>query len=147
MADVDTEVTKVTRSQTHEFGPVKRRKFLQAFRQSANIRASCDYAGISRTTYYRTIAEDEEFAAQVQVAEQEAIDRLEAKAWNNAIQKDSEQSLWNLLKAHRPKKYRDPVQRFAQTNQEGEDVTSAYTDDQLLNKAATIIAGREKDAP
>src|SRR5438132_10808030 len=108
MSDESTESTG--RKPNEPFGPQKRRRFLEAYRQTSNISASCRHANIDRRTYYNTIKLEVDFAEQVEVAEQEAIDRLEAKAWNNALVKDSETSLWNLLKAHRPEKYRDKTE-------------------------------------
>ena len=124
MAD---DSTISTRQPNEPFGIVKQNKFIEAYRQSSNIRASCEYAKIHRSTYYNYTDPghelyNAEFAARVKIAEQEAVDRLEAKAWHEALAGNSVTDRWNLLKAHRPEKYREPVQRIAQTDSEGNDL-------------------------
>lgn len=116
---------KSTTSTRHDaFGPRKRQLFLDKLRNTCNVRASCQAANIDRKTAYNHKESDPEFAAQWEQAEQEAVDLLEAKAWNNAMQKDSETSLWNLLKAHRPQKYKDKTDNYHWD-------MSKLTDDQL----------------
>lgn len=83
--------------------------FLAKLRNTSNVRASCEDAGIGRTEVYDHRKNDPVFAALWDAALEEAIDLLEAKAWTNAMKKDSETSLWNLLKAHRPDKYREQM--------------------------------------
>lgn len=109
--DDEPNLTKVTRQRRDGFSAAKRRIFLDKLRNTCNVRAACQAANISRETVYTHKQDDPEFAAQWEQAEQEAVDLLEAKAWNNAMQKDSETSLWNLLKAHRPQKYREVVRQ------------------------------------
>lgn len=98
---------KLTRARNDPFGPRKRKAFLDVFSQTANISFACKKAGISRQTYYDTIARDPEFALLVADAEEEATDSLEGVAWHKAKVERDNTSLWNLLKARRPQKYRD----------------------------------------
>lgn len=105
-------------------------RFIQALRNSANVRASCQAAGISRMAAYKARERSEEFAREWDEALEEAVDTLEAAAWQRArdgvrreepiyyqgeqvgtkvITEYSDTVLLALLKAHRPNKYRDPV--------------------------------------
>src|SRR5262245_57445640 len=58
-------------------------------RQSGNIRASCEAAGISRPLYYVWIEKDLVFAAAVRVAKEEFADLLEAKLAQMAMRQDN----------------------------------------------------------
>lgn len=102
--------------------------FLNALRNSGNIRAACQASNIDRSTAYRARERSAEFAAAWDEALEEAIDTLEAAAWQRArdgvvrrepimyqgrkvgekvIVEYSDTVLIQLLKAHRPEKYRE----------------------------------------
>lgn len=89
------------------FGTRKRKVFIAELRNTANVRASCRAADIQYSTAYDAKAADPVFAQEWHDAIEEAVDLLEQKAWSNALDRDSETSLWNLLKAHRPEKYKE----------------------------------------
>lgn len=97
----------MTRDKHDGFGPVRRKTFLNKLRNTSNVRAACEAAHISRQAAYNAKNNEPDFALLWEEALEDAVELLEAKAWNNAMKKDSETSLWNLLKAHRPQKYRD----------------------------------------
>jgi hypothetical protein len=80
--------------------------FLEAFRNSANVRASCQAAGISRQHAYRTRDRNARFAAAWKEAEDEAVDTLVATAWKRA-RESSDTLLIFLLKCHRREVYGD----------------------------------------
>lgn len=103
-------------------------RFIAALRNSGNVRASCQAAGVERSTAYRAYKASPEFAAQWDEALEEAIDTLEAAAWSRArdgvvrhepimyqgqkvaekvIIEHSDSLMTLLLKAHRPEKYRE----------------------------------------
>jgi N-methylhydantoinase A/oxoprolinase/acetone carboxylase beta subunit len=103
-------------------------KFIEALRNSGNVRASCQMAGISRRAAYKAREKSELFAHQWDEALEEAIDTLEAAAWSRArdgvkrvepimyqgqkvsekvITEYSDSLMTLLLKAHRPEKYRE----------------------------------------
>lgn len=63
----------------------KQQRFLRLFRECANIKASCKYAGIDRTTYYEWRDKDEGFKALLPDAEQDANDTLELAANDRAV--------------------------------------------------------------
>ncbi len=79
--------------------------FLAAMRNSGNVRASCEVASISRVNAYKFRNNHPEFAAQWDNALQDAIDTLEAVAWQRARTGLSDQVLMMLLRAHRPDLY------------------------------------------
>lgn len=101
-------------------------KFLAELRKRGNVRASCDVAGLDRTTAYTWRQENETFKTLWLVAIEEAVDLLEAEAWRRGhdgidrpithkgkitdhYKEYSDRMLEILLKGHR-KKYRDKVE-------------------------------------
>jgi hypothetical protein len=93
---------------------VWRPKFLEALRNSANVRASCQAAGIARVTAYHHRALYPGFAEEWDEALEEACDALEAVARDRAIRGRSDFLLYKLLQAHRPEKYRSAPLAIAQ---------------------------------
>lgn len=88
--------------------PVWVKPFLAALSNTANIRFACQQAEIVRQTAYDRRKAHPEFLRRWRIAMQEACDALEAVAWKRA-QAESDTLLIFLLKAHRPKKYRENV--------------------------------------
>jgi len=82
--------------------------FLEALRNSGNVRAACKAAGVSRQAAYASKDRSEVFAKAWDDALDDAIDALEATAIDRA-RKQSDALLMFLLKAHRPAKYRETV--------------------------------------
>ena len=93
---------KLSPKKADEWRPV----FLEVLRNSANVRAACQKAGITRQAAYKSRAASDEFRAEWDVAIEDAIDVLEAVAQDRA-RKSSDTLLIFLLKAHRPAKYRE----------------------------------------
>mgnify|MGYP001118585771 CR=1 FL=1 len=91
----------------------KREKFLSALRNTANVRAACQAAGIARVTAYRWRNKWESFAREWDGALDDACDLLEAIAWQRA-KSASDRLLMFLLKAHRRDTYGDRVQADVQ---------------------------------
>lgn len=104
--------------------PAWREVFLEKFAERANVSAACRVAGVARNTVYEERKSDPVFAKQFQAARAEAVERLEEEAWRRAhdgtekpvyqqgtlvghIQEYSDTMLIFLLKANKPKKYRD----------------------------------------
>ena len=95
--------------------------FLAAIQTSANVRLATNAAGVDRSTPYKLAQRDPEFAAAWADAEQDAIDVLEATAWQRAM--DGSDGLMSLmLKAHRPAKYRDTVEIRVDLRREAERI-------------------------
>jgi hypothetical protein len=76
----------------------QKRAFLAAFRQTGNIRASTEAAGIDRRTYYHWTENDLVFAAAARQAKEEFGDLLEAKLSQMAMRQDNVTALIVALK-------------------------------------------------
>lgn len=63
----------------------KQARFLGAYRETGNIRYSCQVAGISRQTYYDWRDHDEAFKAELPDAIADAHDTLEQAAYERAV--------------------------------------------------------------
>lgn len=98
--------------------------FLDAYRQTGNVTAACEHAGVGRRTTYDWLASDADYAEQFDDAHDEAADRLEGEARRRAtrgveepvyyqgaevgtIRRYSDTLLIFLIKGARPEKYRD----------------------------------------
>ena len=75
-------------------------RFLEAFRNSGNVRAACQAAGIHRNTPFKRAGVDPDFRAAWDEAREDAIDLLEMIAWKRA-QDNSDYLLWKLLASNR----------------------------------------------
>ena len=84
--------------------------FLTALRNSANVRAACQAAGVSRQAVYKARQRNAAFEQQYEEAMEDATDVLDAEARRRALS-GSDTILQFLLKAHRPEKYRDLVRQ------------------------------------
>jgi len=93
---------KLTPEKEREWFPV----FLATLRNTANVRASCQAAKITRETAYDNRKSNATFAAAWDSAIEDACDQLEAAAWLRA-KSSSDTLMIFLLKAHRPAKYRE----------------------------------------
>lgn len=91
-------------SHADEWRPV----FVEALRNSANVRAACKAAGVSREAAYKSRRRSSAFAKAWNEALEDAVDMLEAIAIDRA-RKQSDLLLIFLLKAHRPAKYRETI--------------------------------------
>lgn len=98
--------------------------FIKAMRLMGNVSKAASFAGVSRQTPYQEYDRDPAFAKAWRDAEEAACDRLEAEAWRRAhdgidkpvfhqgeqcgvIREYSDGLMTLLLKALRPKKFRD----------------------------------------
>lgn len=96
--------TREKKRSAGEWRPV----FVEALRNSGNVRYACQQAGIDRKTAYKHRETAPEFAAQWDEALEDAIDALEVYARDRA-KKNSDTLLIFLLKAHRPAVYRETI--------------------------------------
>lgn len=85
-------------------------KFLELFGYSMNVVLSAKGAGVDRATVYKHRKADPDFAAAMDEAKEEAVERLEADAYERA-KKMSDTLLIFLLKAHKPQMYRENIQQ------------------------------------
>ncbi len=82
--------------------------FFEALRNSGNVRAACQAAGVGRTIVYRHRQRSATFRARWDAALDEATDALEAVARQRAVA-GSDALLMFLLRAHRPERYRETL--------------------------------------
>jgi hypothetical protein len=54
---------------------------IESYRENANVAAACRAAGIARVTFYKYLKVDPDFAARIEDAKQDAIDRLKRSAF------------------------------------------------------------------
>jgi hypothetical protein len=137
------DVTTTTLTQPDTLWRPRRRwqkAFLEALRNSANVRWACLQVSITRQSAYEYREKHARFAAQWDEALADAIDLLEAEAWRRAttgtikptfykgvmvvdkqgqpigVPECSDGLLTLLLKAHRPERFRE---RFEHTGANG----------------------------
>lgn len=73
------QLSKDERSEVQE-------KFLKSFSMTANVRAACMAAGISRTSIYEWLEKDEQFSIRYRQAELDANDLIRAELFRRAVQ-------------------------------------------------------------
>ena len=81
--------------------------FIEALRQSCNVRAACKAVGVDRSTVTKARQRDARFAADWAVAIDDAIDTLRAVAWQRATTGGSDRLLEVLLRAYAPEEFGD----------------------------------------
>lgn len=140
-------------------------RFLTALRETSNIRNSCERANVGRATFYEHRDSDEQFRHEVRQALNDACDKLEGEARRRAFEglvrkkfdrglpvmdpetgeqyverEYSDTLLVFLLKAHRPKKFRDNI-KHELTGADGQplDFKNAKTKD--LEAAYRVVSG------
>lgn len=137
----EQELDNLDTSYARKAGPLapdqrakKQEKFLKMYRETANIKYSCAYAGVNRQTFYDWRDHDAEFAARLPDANEDANDTLEFAAHDRAVngvvsyvvsqgklvygpdnkplveRKYSDSLLTLLLKARLPAKYKEQKQ-------------------------------------
>lgn len=95
--------------------------FIERLRDSGNVRASCEAAGLPRSTAYYWRDRFTTFRNEWDDAMEDACDILEATAWHRAIKEGSDRLLMFLLKAHRREKYSDRTEiQHSGTGESGE---------------------------
>lgn len=132
---MDAKLTPKKRT-AREWRPV----FISTLRNTGNVRASCQAAGVSRPVAYNARESSPEFAKEWDTALQDAIDVLEAVARKRA-QESSDTLLIFLLKSHRPEVYRDlpPPPTLLQDNRTV-NVLTGLTDEQLRQALLPALA-------
>lgn len=84
-----------------------KRAFVDAYRSEGSIYHAVQVVGVGRTTVYRWLEQDAEFAQAVADSHEDSVDMAETSAFKKALAGDS-LLLMFYLKAHRPK-FRDKV--------------------------------------
>ena len=103
-------------------------RFLERYRNSGNIRASCQSAEVSRSTIYYWRGKFATFAAEMRDAKDDAVDALDLEAWKRATQGASDRLLMFLLQAHRPDVYK-PITRMSHEGPDGGPILIEYVND------------------
>jgi hypothetical protein len=80
--------------------------FIDLLSQTCNVSLAAHGAGVSRDLVYRRRKKSKTFKRRWDAAKAEAVELLEAEAWARA-RKTSDTLMIFLLKAHKPKKYRE----------------------------------------
>ena len=81
-------------------------RFLELLANSCNVTLSAKGAAIDRVTAWRHYKQFPDFAAAWDDAKEQAVEILEAEAWQRA-RKQSDTLMIFLLKAHKPERYQD----------------------------------------
>ena len=137
---------------------LKKRVMLASMAETGNISEACRRAEIERSTHYRWMEHDEEYALQFRQAEQTAIDALEREAWRRAVEgveeplvsagrlvttvrRYSDTLLIFLLKGARPGKYRDRVDVSIDVSKMAEEVAEQYglDKDEIMAEAMAML--------
>lgn len=99
--------------------------FLLALRNSANVRASCQAAGISRKEAYKQRGKSARFREAWDEAIEDALDVLEAEAWRRA-RASSDYLLWRMLASLRREKFGDAVRITIDYEREASRIAAEY---------------------
>lgn len=134
-----------------------RRRFLEAYAETGNVKASCELAKVSRTAHYRWL-DDPAYATAFEAAGLEAVDVLEREARRRAVQgveepvfyresvvgtvrKYSDVLLIFLLKGAKPATYRERFEQVAPAAPPVSTLSDAELDAALV-KYAALAAGK-----
>ena len=98
-----------------------KKRFLDALVREGTLTGGCREIGLSRTTVYKWLKIDKEFAELVEQAEQTVADNLEHEAIRRAYD-GSDTLLIFLLKGLRPEKYRE-YRSYEHTGKDGKALT------------------------
>lgn len=102
-------------------------RFIEALRETANVRAACDIAGIARSTAYKQREEDSDFGDQWGNAMEDAVDALALEARSRAMN-GSDKLIQFLLIAHRPQVYSPRIKLGGDGSQIGIDAKLSMAD-------------------
>jgi len=116
-------------------------RFLAAYASSGNVKHSAMAAGIDRDVAYRRRQRDPEFAEAWRLAQEDAVDALEAAARRRALA-TSDSLLIFLLKSLRPSVYRERAEVKFDLRREAERIAArdGLDPDELIAEANRILA-------
>lgn len=113
-------------------------RFLDILSSTCNVTLAARGAGVNKVTAYEHYKTQPDFARAWDEAKDSAVEILEAEAWNRA-RKTSDTLLIFLLKAHKPKMYRERYE-VAQTS------LNINWDDLTEDELAAIAGGADPAA-
>ena len=129
----------------------KKRAFLAAYRETGNVKLACESGRVGRSSHYRWLEQDPDYAEEFEQAQKDAVDVLEAEARRRAVEGWEEKVGWYkgqaggtvrrysdtllifLLKGAAPEKYRE---RLEVRGALGKIDFTRMTDEQLSRIAA-----------
>ena len=116
--------------------------FIRMLRNTANVRVSCNAAGITRAGAYKARKRDSEFEAEWEEALDDACDILEFVARKRAFE-TSDTLLIFLLKAHRPELYADRLQVEHIVRKRAAELADRFgmTSDEVVSQAEEMLRG------
>ncbi len=106
----------------------KKRAFLAAYRETGNVKLACEAGRVGRSSHYRWLEQDPDYAEEFEQAQKDAVDVLEAEARRRAVEGWEEKVGWYkgqaggtvrrysdtllifLLKGAAPEKYRERLE-------------------------------------
>lgn len=120
--------------------------FLHNLRNTANVRAACNAAGIRRPVAYDRRDSHPEFAARWEQAMEEACDILEFVARKRAFE-TSDTLLIFLLKAHRPERFADRLQVEYVIRKRAQKLADRFgmTAEEVVAQAESVLRGNGRD--
>jgi hypothetical protein len=98
-----------------ELREMKKEKWLNAFKQSLNRTVACEAIGIARSTLWRWIKDDHNFAEKVMEIEEGLIDEIEGKLLDLA-RSGNLQAIKTFLKAKAANRGYVPTLKISQTS-------------------------------
>ena len=116
-----------------EIGQPEKRAVLAAYTSCASVTGACEAAGISRSTHYVWMLNDEQYKAAFARARPMAAEALEDEATKRAVA-GSDVLLIFRLKGEMPEKYRERFEGRL-SNQDGSPLIPAGAIDAILDRA------------
>lgn len=120
--------------------------FLHNLRNTANVRAACNAAGVGRTVVYNRRDSHPDFAARWDQAMEEACDILEHVARKRAFE-TSDTLLIFLLKAHRPERFADRLQVEYVIRKRAQKLADRFgmTAEEVVAQAESVLRGNGRN--
>lgn len=118
--------------------------FLVTLRVHGNVRHACEAGGVSRITAQNWRMKFPRFKAAWDTCIQEAIDNLEAEAWNRALNNPrADQLLWNMLSSLRREQYGTRVEVDVRVHDRVKELADRYglKPADVLQEIESIVAG------
>ena len=130
--------TRIPRRRRHDW--VK--KFLELYRNCGNVRLAAEGAGVSRSAPYLRAQRDPRFKAAWDAAQADAVDLLEGRAWQTALDGDPRMTIF-LLKSLRRGVYGDSIEVRVDLRPEAERIAASLgiSAEELLERAERIARG------
>jgi hypothetical protein len=130
--------TRIPRRRRHDW--VK--KFLELYRDWGNCRLAAEGAGVSRSAPYLRAQRDPRFKAAWDAAQADAVDLLEGRAWQTALDGDPRMTIF-LLKSLRRGVYGDSIEVRVDLRPEAERIAASLgiSAEELLERAERIARG------